>query len=154
LCLEDIMGLRDWWRHITATRFVKKAIKRNFAYWWEKYKDKDCIEKDALMNYLETERRRIKLVDLLWEQGFRHGDHVLTYEPAMGSFHEEVVARFAGSIGGESTHLMSPDALLDIENMQGTIIKPEYRTQRKSQPNLSSHETSMLIYWKPRRRFR
>ena len=39
------MVLRDWWKTIKAKRITNKARKRNFAYWWEKYKDKDCIEK-------------------------------------------------------------------------------------------------------------
>ena len=147
------MGLRDWWKTIKARRITNQARKRNFAHWWEKYKEKDCIEKDALMNYLETERRRIALVDLFWEHGFRHGDHVLEYWPEMGCFKEQVVTRFSG-IGGESTCLMALDSFVELENEHGDSVKPEHRTQRKSQPNLSSHETSMLIYWKPRRRFR
>lgn len=102
------------------------------------------------MNYVETERRRIKLGDLLWEKGFRHGDHVLEYWPEMGCFKERVVTRFAG----QPTWLEPCDMAAKLEKAQGYTIKPEDRTERNSQPDLGSHETSMLIYWKPRRRFR
>jgi len=103
------------------------------------YRDKDCIERDALVNRLTAREKGVTRCDILWEQGYRHGDHVLVYASTSG-FAERVLTRFHGKL-----ELTFPFNVNELEEALGYSVKPEDRTQRKSQPDLSSHVTGMLI---------
>lgn len=133
------MGLWTWWQQKKARRFLNKLTKKYYSYWWEQYKDKDCPERDALRNYLLAEERHIKISDLLWEQGYRHGDHVLVFATD-GAFRHQVLTKFY-----EYTLLMSIDMYNKFEEAQGNQVKPEDRTELKTQPGFSAHETGMVI---------
>lgn len=133
------MGLLAWWQQKRALRFLGKLTKKYFAYWWEQYKDKDCPQRDALRHYLMAEERHVKLSDFLWQQGYRHGDHVLVFDRD-GAFRHQVLTKFY-----EYTSLMPADMYEKFEEAQGTQVRPEDRTKVKSQPDFSAHETGMLI---------
>ena len=130
-----------WWQR----RKIEKMKRIRFVYWWVRYKDKDCPARAALMDFITAEEKQIKLGDLLWERGYRHGDHVLVYSPISGAFYEEVVTKFGGISSGEAPFLMAPDMVVGYEETQGNRVKPEDRTQRKFQPNLSSYVTPGLV---------
>ena len=145
--------------------FPRKTIDENFKYMWNKYKGVDSPERDALINYVTAKHRieeRIKRgwelpaesrhgigwemvveqANLFWENGYRHGDHVLVYNPFDGSLKEEVVSRYSGSI-----QLLSPKAAADFESVPSQAAKVEIgdRTKRTSQPDLSSHESGWIL---------
>jgi len=134
------MGVWTWWRRKRAFRVSNKLARTHFSYWWKHYQDKDCPERDALGHYLMAEERHIGIGDLLWEQGYRHGDHVLVFEPTDGAFQQKVMTRFY-----ESPLLMPSDMAAKFEATQGTRVKPGDRTQLRSQPDFNAHETGSLI---------
>lgn len=134
------MGLWEWWQQKRAQRRLKKRERVFFGYSWNQYKDIDCPERDALMNYLTAQRRRVEQAIFLWEQGYRHGDHVLSFEAAGGLFEGQVLTKFY-----DEPSLMPPDMAAKFEETQGTRVRPEDRTQHRFQPDLSSHETSLKI---------
>ena len=123
-----------------ARRKLHRLAMEHFACWWKEYKDKDCPARDALAHWATTQDRRIKLADLLWQQGYRHGDHVLVYDPAFDAFREQILTRF----DNEAPLLMDTHLAAQWAQGDGARVKPESRTQRKSQPDLSSHEISWL----------
>jgi hypothetical protein len=135
------MGLWAWWQQRKAQRDVNKAAEVVFPYSWNRYKDTDCPERDALVNYFVAQRRRIEQATLLWEQGYRHGDHVLVYDAPLGLFTEEVVTKFY-----DEPTLMPPDMATKFEEAQGTRVRPEDRSQRRFQPDLASHETGLEVF--------
>jgi hypothetical protein len=131
------MGLWTWWQQQKAKSKLKKSAKPFFEFWWRKYKDIDCPERDVLINYNTAQHGGIKQAELLWGQGYRHGDHILAYDPC-GLFTEEVMTKFY-----DEPLLMPPDMAAKFEEAQGISVKPEDRTRRKSQPDFTSHETSL-----------
>jgi hypothetical protein len=131
------MGLWARWKQGKARKRLKESARPFFALWWEQYKDIDCPERDALTNYMTAQRRGVEQADLLWEIGYRHGDHVLVYDPC-GLFKEEVITKFY-----DEPSLMPPDMAAKFEATQGAQVKPEDRTQRKSQPDFTSQETNL-----------
>ncbi|HFB06839.1 MAG TPA: hypothetical protein ENJ92_00160 [Chloroflexi bacterium] len=90
---------------------------------------------------MTAHRRKIDQAALLWERGYRHGDHVLVYDAPLGLFREEVLTKFY-----DEPALMPPDMAVKFEEAQGTRVKPEDRSQSKSQPTLASHETGLEIF--------
>jgi hypothetical protein len=126
-----------------------------FRYWWYQcHKDKD-FRRDALIYayicgmpndiYHDSSGYDSKLAELLWKRGYRHGDHVLIYEPASGAFKERVMTAIY-----ETPSLMPPDMAMKFEEAQGGKVKDSNRTRRKSQPVLSALESGTLIIetWK------
>lgn len=158
------MGLWAWWQQRKGERILNKLARTYFTFWWNKYKDINCPEREALAVYMIVQSRKVEnrnhkvkkpsaeneggivyqmavgQSNLLWERGYRHGDHVLLYEPFDGSFRENVITKFY-----DQPSLMPPDMAAKFEEVQGTLVKPEDRTQRKSQLAFTSHETSWLI---------
>lgn len=116
-------SLRERWDRKKLERKGAKEIRVRLAYHWRNYKKLTAPQREALDNYITTQNRKITLTDLLWEQGYRHGDHVLMYDPMFGNFKQIIVTMY------------------DAEGR----VKPEDRTKRKSQPDLTRHETSWLI---------
>lgn len=158
------MGIWAWWQQKKGERVLNKLARMYFTFWWNKYKDVDCPEREALTIYMIVQSRKVEnrnekakksstkneggvvhqmavgLANLLWERGYRHGDHVLVYEPFDGSFREKVVTKFY-----DEPSLMPPDIAAKFEEAQGTHVKSVDRTQRKSQPEFTSHETGWLL---------
>jgi hypothetical protein len=109
---------------------------------WDMYKDNDCPERDALRQSQVAGEKRKGLAEYLWDQGYRHGDHVLEYRYD-GSFRATVLTMFPSM--GSSPFLMARDKFAECERNLGNMVKPEHRTQRESQPDLSANEHSMMV---------
>ncbi len=132
-------SLRQRWDRKRLERQLTKEIRVKLAYHWQHYDELDAPQRQALDDYITTEEREIKLEDLLWEQGYRHGDHVLVYEPTFGAFKDKVLTKF-NDVGRS---LMHPDMAAKFE--EARAVKPEDKTQRRSQPDLTCYETGWLI---------
>lgn len=132
-------SLRQRWGRKRLERQLTKEIRVRLAYHWQHYDELDAPQQQALDDYITTQERKIKLEDFLWEKGYRHGDHVLVYG-VDGAFKQRVVTKFDGE---PLSVLLTPSELPKWEYAHH--VRPEDRTQRKSQPDLTCHETSWLI---------
>jgi hypothetical protein len=132
-------SLRQRWDRKRLERRLTKEIRVRLAYHWQRYIELDALQRQALDDYITIQERKIKLEDLLWEKGYRHGDYVLVYEPVDGAFKMRVMTKF------DFRFLMLPNMVAGYEEVQGNRVRPEERTQRKSQPDLTCHETGWLI---------
>lgn len=127
-------------RMMRLERKVTKGIRARLAYYWRNYEKLTAPQRQALDDYITTQHMKIALEDLLWEKGYRHGDHVLIYDAIFGSFRQRAIAKF----DDEAAHvLFTPEELPGWED--GRHVQPGDRTKRKSQPDLTRHETSWLI---------
>jgi len=133
-------SLLQRWKRKRLEKQLTKEIRVRLAYHWQHYDKLDTFQRQALDDYITTQERKIRIEDLLWEQGYRHGDHVLVYKPNDGSFTQKVLTKFEdeGMFVG-----ITPGELPKWEHSRN--VKPEDRTKRESQPDLASHETSWLI---------
>ncbi len=120
-------------------RDLKKEISLRLAYHWKHFDQLADPQREALDDFLTIQERKLKLEDFLWEKGLRHGDHILVYNPIDGSFREKVMTKF------DFIFLQAPDMAKQYEESRGDEVKLEDRTKHKSQPDLSSYETSWLI---------
>lgn len=133
-------SLRQRWDRKRLERQPTKEIRVKLAYHWQRYDELDAPQRQALDDYITTQERKIKLEDLLWEKGYRHGDHVLVYGPIDGAFKQRVVTKFDGE---PPSVLLTPSELPKWEYAR--LVKPEDRTQLNIQPDLTCHETGWLI---------
>lgn len=119
---------------------LTKQVRVRLAYHWDHYDKLDAPQLQALEDYITTQENKIGLVDLLWENGRRHGDHVLIYNAMDGSFKQKVLTKFDGEL---HSVLLSPAELHKWECTRR--VKPEDRTLLNTQPDLSCYETGWLI---------
>jgi hypothetical protein len=138
--LWQARSLRQHWARWKLERQLTKEIRVRLAYHWRRYDELHNPQRQALDDYITTQERKIKLGDLLWEKGYRHGDHVLVYDAPLGLFKEEVLTKFYGEPA-----FMPPDMAVKFEETQGTRVEPEDRTQLNIQPDLTCYATGLLV---------
>jgi len=119
---------------------LTKEIRVRLAYHWDHYDKLDVPQLKALEDYITTQERKMKLVDLLWEEEYRHGDHILIYNAIDGAFKQKVLTKFDGE---PPSVILTPGQLPEWEYAHH--VKPEDRTQLNTQPDFTSYETGWLI---------
>ncbi len=117
---------------------LAKHVHQCFISRLDEYKDKDCPERDALQQFHMAGERHMALADYLWQEGYRHGDHIMEYRWD-GSFKEKVLTKYTDV--GRFLHSPSDFQIWEYAHQ----VKPEDRTQRKSQPDYSAHEHGMIV---------
>lgn len=133
-------SLQQRWDRKRLEKQLTKEIRVRLAYYWQHYGELDAPQWQALEDYITTQERKIKLENLLWEKGCRHGDHVLVYGAIDGAFKQKVVTKFDGE---SPSVILTPSELPKWEYTRR--VRPEDRTRLNTQPDLTCYETGWLI---------